>query len=693
MNYFYEWLSESVVDPIWTEAPCGDGVCSAPYEFPAYGRFGCKADCGSATNLISLVIHIQSRFGNSPAVSALELMSQATWNVCLQDPGRYANDLPDLCWYEKDQKLTEVNTNKLIRLDVISGNWYFHLKGDHLGLVAGKIYRLEAEGDLVLTPTVPLWLTCTKTSLFKNAQARMSKFASASPSARSAKTEISSISAEYVSSPRRRMDDLSVLPSLFKTFARETNKNYSGEKSDSQMKVSSSDESALGSEVNVGQTSRRNSKEQKYVTRLTDSNFFDAIETCLNKYEQGLHAADGRCSASEYGSMPEWNTSLVTNMKGAFRDMVTFNADISGWDTSSVTNMSHMFYNAQQFSQDITRWDGSAASSRQQYVFYGANSFLGHFVCPYYFHGAPKLCEIRERVPHIGFRDAINACLLESPVTGNCTEYGMVRTKYGALSDWDVSSVTDMQSVFREKTRFNGEISKWDVRFVRDMSYMFAYTNSFTQNLSIWRTFSLTKMHRILYNSISEPDFSGWDVSNVNDMDGIFENAYSFNSDVGAWDISGVTSMDKMFMNAGKFNESLDLWNTSQVRSMERMFYGADIFNNKISSWDISQVTDLSYIFYEATLFNQAIGDWNVDKVTTFSNTFAYARSFSQDLSKWTGNGADNTHSNAFYGATAFHTKYQCPDTNNGPINLCSCKSDCPTSDVLYATGNSCFSV
>ena len=174
LNYLYEWLSESVVEPIWTEAPCGDGVCSAPYEFPAFGRFGCKADCGSATNIISFVIHIQTRFGNSIAVSALELMSQASWNLCLQDPGRYANDLPDLCWYEKDKKFSEVNSNELIRLDIISGNWHIHIKGDHLGLVAGKIYRLEENGDLVLSPSVPLWLTCTKVSLFTNVKARVS---------------------------------------------------------------------------------------------------------------------------------------------------------------------------------------------------------------------------------------------------------------------------------------------------------------------------------------------------------------------------------------------------------------------------------------------------------------------------------------------------------------------------------------
>lgn len=26
---------------------CGDRICLAPDEFPAYGRFGCDADCGS----------------------------------------------------------------------------------------------------------------------------------------------------------------------------------------------------------------------------------------------------------------------------------------------------------------------------------------------------------------------------------------------------------------------------------------------------------------------------------------------------------------------------------------------------------------------------------------------------------------------------------------------------------------------
>ena len=36
-----------MVPLIFTDPTCGDGVCDAPAEFPAYGRFGCAADCGS----------------------------------------------------------------------------------------------------------------------------------------------------------------------------------------------------------------------------------------------------------------------------------------------------------------------------------------------------------------------------------------------------------------------------------------------------------------------------------------------------------------------------------------------------------------------------------------------------------------------------------------------------------------------
>ena len=47
---------------------------------------------------------------------------------------------------------------------------------------------------------------------------------------------------------------------------------------------------------------------------LTDTNFASAISTCLS-----TNAVDGLCSLSEYGSMPDWDVSEVTNMYEAFQ--------------------------------------------------------------------------------------------------------------------------------------------------------------------------------------------------------------------------------------------------------------------------------------------------------------------------------------------------------------------------------------
>ena len=38
------WIAD-VVTTTWQDARCGDGRCEAPFEYPEYGRFGCKADC------------------------------------------------------------------------------------------------------------------------------------------------------------------------------------------------------------------------------------------------------------------------------------------------------------------------------------------------------------------------------------------------------------------------------------------------------------------------------------------------------------------------------------------------------------------------------------------------------------------------------------------------------------------------
>ena len=68
---------------------------------------------------------------------------------------------------------------------------------------------------------------------------------------------------------------------------------------------------------------------------------------------------------------------------------------------------------------------------------------------------------------------------------------------------------------------------------------------------------------------------SKWNVSNVSDMNNIFNNeneTEKFNEDLSNWDVSNVTDMQKMFFVCRNFNQNISKWNVSKVTNMEAMF-------------------------------------------------------------------------------------------------------------------------
>ena len=52
---------------------------------------------------------------------------------------------------------------------------------------------------------------------------------------------------------------------------------------------------------------------------------------------------DTQAASITYGHISNWGVSSITNMNGLFRDLPTFNEDISSWATVSVTDMGYMF--------------------------------------------------------------------------------------------------------------------------------------------------------------------------------------------------------------------------------------------------------------------------------------------------------------------------------------------------------------
>ena len=91
--------------------------------------------------------------------------------------------------------------------------------------------------------------------------------------------------------------------------------------------------------------------------------------------------------------------------------------------------------------------------------------------------------------------------------------------RYGHISEWDVSLITDMSELFYKQTNFNDDISRWDVSNVTNMRYMFNWAYCFNQPLN------------------------NWNVSNVTYMNGMFKEAKSFNQPLNNWNVSNVTNM------------------------------------------------------------------------------------------------------------------------------------------------------
>lgn len=253
-------------------------------------------------------------------------------------------------------------------------------------------------------------------------------------------------------------------------------------------------------------------------------------------------------------------------------------------------------------------------------------------------------------------------------------------TTVNNINLWDVSSITNMQSMFQVATNFNDDISSWDVSNVTNMYAMFDSASNFNQNIDSWNTYSVTNMSSMFANALDfnqslnswnvsgvttfnsmfanaasfNGNISAWNVSNATNMTSVFSQAVSFNQDISSWNVSNVTNMSGMFGGATAFNQNIDSWDVSNVTNMFGMFNNADSFNQNLNSWDVSSVTDMQGMFLQANVFNGDITSWNVSGVTNMGQMFAGTVNFNQNIGSWDVSNVTNMYY-MFAGATAFN--------------------------------------
>merc|ERR1719149_245534 len=149
-------------------------------------------------------------------------------------------------------------------------------------------------------------------------------------------------------------------------------------------------------------------------------------------------------------------------MSFMFQYATVFNQPLS-FDTSSVTDMRGMFYVANSLSAANKLLIRCAWAGTSAFASTGYGSSWGPGTCPATFTSTAAL------------KTAVQAYNAD-PAAATAT--------YGLIADWDVSAVTDTNSLFEDLKDFNADISSWDTSGVTSMYLMFYGASAFNQPLS-----------------------------------------------------------------------------------------------------------------------------------------------------------------------------------------------------------------
>jgi hypothetical protein len=207
-----------------------------------------------------------------------------------------------------------------------------------------------------------------------------------------------------------------------------------------------------------------------------------------------------------------WNVSKVTNMRSMFSGALYFNQPLGKWNVENVKNMTLMFDNARAFNQSLANW-------KLPQDLFGIEFNSMFYCCP-----APSkhpLTTWYRRDIFIATDKTIRVAVytwLDQQLVALC--------RYGHISTWNTSAVTDMSTLFYNHRYFNDDITQWDTRQVTTMYQMFYKAERFNQPIGkFWKIDQVIDMEKMFYEATSfkQPLAEQWDLEKVQMKQDMFD--------------------------------------------------------------------------------------------------------------------------------------------------------------------------
>ena len=281
-------------------------------------------------------------------------------------------------------------------------------------------------------------------------------------------------------------------------------------------------------------------------------------------------------------TMPHWDVSRVTDMSFLFQGKTQFNVNIGQWEMSQVTTAAGMFQGASSFYRDISGWT-FADNADTTGMFSGADTWLSRIsrddtvntkdgppgawvfnpclenervengLCAPCTHGGTNAagddpaagdtgCAFPDRA---ALKTAVDNCLAVDPTGVACCSHGADCGAAGTaeMPDWDVSLVTDMSELFKDKADFNVDISAWDTSQVTNMRQMFRLASTFNQDIGSWSTSKVTDMRKMFGGATDfYQDITGWSTTSLIDSTEMFAGATAWLDRVQRGDGTGTST-------------------------------------------------------------------------------------------------------------------------------------------------------